>query len=128
MKSRITAIIGILTVLSCPFMCSVTSASCAPDHVDTCADGCCGHENNSNPYHKHQDAPGDVGCCDWCFCKAAVWSVAAPDVRTLSFSSVLSLPTSGAKISVSATADLLGGGNFQFGGEDLRVALRSLLC
>ncbi|QDT49139.1 hypothetical protein Pan258_31860 [Symmachiella dynata] len=124
---RITAIIGILTVLTCPIVCRAASVCCHPTQVEASVDCCRDCQTNSDPCHENEKAPEHEDCTKSCFCKAAICGSAISGLPPLS-PSLIQLPVvPDGKSALPTAFDHRGEASSQ-SSSGLRIALRSLLC
>lgn len=124
---RITAIIGILTVLTCPIVCHAASICCTPTPIEASV-GCCHDcQQHSDPCHENENTPEQDDCTKSCFCTVAICGSAISELPPLSPSLVQLPVVSDTKSELPTRFDHRDEAN-SLSSSGLRIALRSLLC
>ncbi|TWU05250.1 hypothetical protein CA54_59380 [Symmachiella macrocystis] len=124
---RITAIIGIITVLTCPIVCHAASICCPSTQVEASVECCHDCKANSEANHEKQETPEHEDCTNSCFCKVAIFGSIFSELPPLS-PSLVQLPVVSDAKSELPTSFANRGEASSLSSGGLRIMLRSLLC
>ena len=128
MLYRFVALLTVVALLTCPYVCPVNPECCASvDAKEPMA--CCAACEPRHTSPPAKEFPAEDGCCDdWCLCQGAVLDHAVVVVGPPTVQSCDVLDAADAQTASPVTETFSPGPDATFYGEGLRVAIRSLLC